>query len=156
MAHGKNSGEMLDHEENRQKCIDLRRDGKTYAQIGQEMGFTAQRAHAIITKELARIRSERQQSNEDVRDIEIERIDKLMGVCMERADPPETKDPELLELQAENRMKAIDRAVKLMDRRAKLLGLDAPKRIDTSITNNPLSTASDEELDKLIDGNGED
>ena len=151
-----NSGEALENEARRDEAMNLRIVGKTYKQIGIAMGYSEARAHKVVTKELARIREERAETINDVRDMELERLDHLFAIAMGRADPPETKDPDLLELQAENRMKAIDRAVKLMDRRAKLLGLDAPKRIDTSITNNPLSTASDEELDKLIDGNGED
>jgi hypothetical protein len=36
----------------RLRALDLRREGKTYREIGEQLGVSGQRAHRVVTEEL--------------------------------------------------------------------------------------------------------
>jgi hypothetical protein len=94
------------------KALDLRKAGKTYAEIGQVLGVSEQRAHKVVTEELARLNRERVEAATDVCRLELGRLDTLLAGVWEAA-----KGGDVV---------AIDRVVKLMERRARLAGLDKP------------------------------
>ena len=79
------------------------------------MGYSEQRAHAIVTRELRRLSAARDETGETVLRLEIERLDGLW-----RAVWPTAKEGDL---------PSIETALRIMARRAKLLGLDAPKHL---------------------------
>ena len=140
----KNSKDALEDEARRAEAVGLRLSGMTYKEIGEEMGYSEVRAHAVVTKELAGVREDRNETINEVREVELARLDKLtFGVWTDAT------------LGDDEKIKSV---LKLMERRAKMLGLDAPKRIDTNVTKTPLSEASEEEIDALIAGDedGED
>ncbi len=102
--------------ERRAKALEARKAGFTYQAIGDSLGITQQAAHKTVMVALGVINDKIAEAAEEVRTIELERIDALFKVMYARA------------LRGD--YGATDRCIRLMDRRAKYLGLDAPKSID--------------------------
>lgn len=100
--------------EKRRQALDLRTSGLTYQQIAHELGYrSAGYVCDIVRAELDKLPKE---PAEAVRQLELTRLDAM-----------------LLGLWAEakaGRWLAVDRVLAIMDRRARLLGLDAPVTVD--------------------------
>ena len=95
------------------QAVELRRSGLTYMQIGRLLRVCESQAYRLVDGELARMSRE---PTEAVRNLELLRLDRLLMAHWDgalRGDPVAT-----------------DRVLKIMDRRARYLGLDAPARID--------------------------
>jgi hypothetical protein len=115
MAESNNSPKRVAAAERRTQALGLRKQGKTFAEIGQELGYSEQRAHKVVTEELQRLNAERAEQAAEVTRLELERLDALLAGVWQSAkggDGP-----------------AIDRVLSIMARRAKLLGLDAPSKV---------------------------
>lgn len=113
------------------KTLDMRRGGATYQEIADELGYknrgTAYKAvHRAIGRTL-------QDSADDLRAVEADRLDRLqMGswAAAMRGDP-----------------KAVANVLRVMERRAKLLGLDVPSKTElTGAGGNPLVVVLDPDL----------
>lgn len=95
----------------RAACImELRRAGATYATIATEVGVTASRAHQVV---MSLLRAAQVTAAEDASlmlALELDRLDALYAAVWAAA--------------IEGDGPAIDRVLRVMDRRAKLLGLD--------------------------------
>lgn len=97
------------------QCLKLREGGLTFAEIAREVGYanvsTAKRGYDMACRE----RDRNEESIDDVRKLEVARLNGLwrpMYVAALRGD-----------------RLAADRCLKIMERRAALLGLDAPIRV---------------------------
>jgi hypothetical protein len=95
------------------RVLDLRKSGLTFREIGTRMGFSEQRAHALVTQELARLNAKRSESAEEVTRLEVERLDALLAAVWGKA--------------MEGELSAVATALAIAARRAKLLGLDVEK-----------------------------
>jgi hypothetical protein len=118
MAHSKSSATRVAAAERRTKALELRKQGKSFGQIGAEMGVSEQRAHALVTQELQRLNQHRSEEAAAVCRLEVERLDEMFAGLWAQArqgDGP-----------------AIDRALAIMARRAKLLGLEAAEKHQVS------------------------
>lgn len=125
--------ELLDTATRRAYVIKLRRTGMTYEEIansaiekfGSERlpnGYDERYAWKDIKRELERTRNEMAEDVEAVRQLELDRLDALFKSLWIRAAGPNSD------------YQAIDRALRIMDRRAKMLGLDAPaETINTNV-----------------------
>jgi hypothetical protein len=60
MAHSKNSPRRILAAERRTQALTLRKQGLTYARIAEALGISEPRAHRIVTYELQRLRTMRQ------------------------------------------------------------------------------------------------
>jgi hypothetical protein len=89
-------------------ALDLRRAGKSYRQI----------AHDRVARALKRLLLDAKEPAEDVRELEIDRLDGMLARLWPRIE----RDDDA----------AYHLAMKVMDRRAALLGLDAPKRSEVT------------------------
>lgn len=99
------------------KALELRIAGGSYRQIARQLGVGERTAYKDVQGELAKLDTVKAQLAERLRDVELERLDKAtiaLGPGVSGGDP-----------------QAINALVRVMDRRAKLLGLDAPVRTDT-------------------------
>lgn len=144
MTHNQTHAQRLESAETTGKVLDLRKGGASYSQIAAEMTknghkLSRQRCHIIVQNALKELREKLSVEAADVRTLELERLD-----AMWLALYPKRKEP-----------RVADSLVRLMDRRAKLLGLDAPKRIEqTGRDGGPieydLSGLSVEELRALL------
>lgn len=96
------------------KALELRMEGKTFQEIADEIGYNSyQAAYDAV---LRAIKSVYIEPAEELIRIETERLDKLWGI-------------QYLNAQAGD-VQAMAACMKIMERRAKLLGLDAPVKQD--------------------------
>ena len=100
----------------------LRGRGLSFAEIGKQLGMSRQSATVAVKRALADVVGE---VAGEVRDIELGRLDTLHLVRDADGRPLEDSMP---------RLAAIDRIVKVMERRVRLLGLDAPVKQDVRVT----------------------
>jgi hypothetical protein len=118
------------------EAMRLRTRGMSYREIAQEMGFNNESAvRDLVSRALLATLSE---PADDLRQLELQRLDFMWAAVLkvlERhhvtvsngkviylGDTPLHDDAPILA--------AVDRLVKIQDRRAKLLGLDAPQRVE--------------------------
>ena len=107
----------------------MRTAGVSYAEIGAKLGISAQGAHETVMRGLKAIVSE---PAEELRTLELERIDRMLTTVWANATEAKAFDPDtgvalatdMQSLQAIVHAQAA--TIKLMERRAKLLGIDAP------------------------------
>ncbi len=97
--------------EREERAVDLRIAGKSYPQIGVEIGVSTTAAYNMVKRVLDKMIKRTSENAEQVVKIEIERINRLIAAIWGKAIGGD--------------MAAIDRVVKLMERKAKLLGLDS-------------------------------
>lgn len=101
------------------QAMKLRRDGLTYQQIADKLGYKAANgAYSAVRRVLDKIDGETKEIARDIRMMEFSRLD-----CAHEAIFPKVQDGNL---------EAIKTMLKLMERRSKLMGLDAPARSEVS------------------------
>lgn len=115
-------GTKIGAQENRAKALALRKAGASLRQIGTELGVSHQAVSKMILKELADLAEHTQDLTVEYRQLELERLDTLTIGLWDRARHGDEA--------------AVDRVLRVMERRARLLGLDAPRRseVDASLT----------------------
>jgi hypothetical protein len=114
MADSQSSPRRVQAAERRALALELRKAGATYLAIGRTLGYSEQRAHAIVTAELRRLNAERVEAAAEVARLECERLDALLLAVWPQAKAGDGP--------------AIDRVLSIMARRAKLQGLDMPDK----------------------------
>jgi Homeodomain-like domain-containing protein len=102
--------------ERRQKALDLRMAGARYRQIGAQLGVSYQTAYRDVQAALGELAPLQASKAEKLRELEVERCDKLTLALWPKARNGDEK--------------AVRTIVAVMDRRAKLLGLDAPTKLE--------------------------
>lgn len=151
------SATSIKQAERRAEVLRLRLDGLTLSQIGERLGIRADSVHDIITRAL---RSMTKEPAEELLNLELARLDSLYAEAMnvlrsftpllhngkiiqipvidrngEIVKDPDTGLPRtsLAEDKAA-RLAAVAAAVRVMERRSRLLGLDAPSRFQQDVT----------------------
>lgn len=119
-------------EDRRWKAWELRVKGKSYRAIGEALGVSGKTAHQDCQAVLVRVIEEANENAAQDRAVALYRLDKALGVVeavldAEVFDESGNADHEL-------RLKALDRLTRIEERRAKLLGLDAPTRVAAEVT----------------------
>lgn len=100
----------------RKTALQLRTEGHTFEEIGRRLGVSRQAAHEAVGRELAIVAEDRKALAAHIIDQELERLD----FVARSLEPKVAKgDP-----------KAAQAFLAAMNRRAKLLGLDAPTRTE--------------------------
>lgn len=103
------------------QALELRKQGYGFWDIAQKLGYkSSSGAYAAVVTALREVL---QEPAEEVRALEIERLDAMIAHLMPYIDRPESRS------RFDIKMSAMDRVIKLMDRRAKFLGLDQPVKI---------------------------
>lgn len=113
--------QKLGRAERRRRALNLRKTGFSYRQIAEQLDVTVKTAYNDVQHELKAITKE---PAEQVLEIELNRLDDLLRVTSAVAFDASRK--------AGDRLGAIDRALRIMDRRAKYLGIDEPKAVNES------------------------
>ncbi|PSK95792.1 hypothetical protein CLV30_12844 [Haloactinopolyspora alba] len=108
------------------QVLDLREAGGSYRAIAKQLNISHEQVAQDLSDALTEITRE---PAERVRDMELDRLDAMLLGLWSRARRGD--------------LGAVDRVIKLMDRRAKYLGLDTP---DSSSSTNAVATL----LDQLI------
>ena len=95
------------------RALQLRKAGASFEQIGRALGVSTPRAWRIFQRGLARVVHE---PAEELRQLEALRLDGLLTAMWPHA--------------MAGKGWAVDRVLAIMQRRARLLGLDAPTRVN--------------------------
>jgi hypothetical protein len=115
--------------------LELRRSGETWQRIAQVVGYAnasgAQKAYSRIVNRVQR------ESVEEIRDLELDRLDRIMRAYWKPAIVDGDK-------------KAADLVLKVIDRRAKLLGLDAPQKLQAEVVNYDGNTNIDADIERIM------
>ena len=104
------------------QAIEMRLSGMTYQAIADSLGYSdPSDARSLIMRAIDRVEA---RQVDELRDLEGARLDRMTRIVWAiLADRDQT---------SENRMKAVDRALRISERRARLYGLDAPVRVSVS------------------------
>lgn len=97
------------------QAVELRKSGLSYREIGKRLDCSHEQARRDIESELKRLASERADKTEELRQLELERLDMLLKG--------------LWPMAAVGNTGAVMSWLKVSERRAKLLGLDAPTHL---------------------------
>lgn len=112
--HNMTSQKHADAIERQRQALELRKAGYGFQVIADRLQYAdASGAYRAVRRALLRTI---QQPADEVRQLELERLDKMMSGLWQAA--------------ISGKWLAIDRVLLIMDRRARLLGLDAPTKID--------------------------
>ena len=112
-------------------AIRLRLEGYTLEQIGDNLGVSTATICKDIKEAVDSIREQEKQLASQVLDMEIYRLNLLQVALHKTIFTGEISEQEPLD---DHQLKAIDKMLKVMERRAKLLGLDAPTKIAATDT----------------------
>lgn len=128
----KSDPQLMKTAKRRREVIQLREAGATWEAIANTMeqrhgleqlpsGWDERYAYMDWKRELKKIRNQTAEATEEVRQMEVRRIDRMLrGIWQEALGGKETTWKQQKE--------AIDRVIRLQKRRAKLEGLDAPEQ----------------------------
>lgn len=124
-------------QERRRMACELRKAGATYQQISDQLGFGSRaNAHKAVQHAIREIPRDDAKA---VLALELERLDAmLLGLWKDAKG---------------GTVSAVDRVIRIMERRAALLGLDAPKRQVNAEVPIDVTTLNDAELERI--GRGE-
>lgn len=125
-SESKTSQRRLTATERQQQALELRRAGVGFQEIADEVGYASPSgAYKAVTTALKKTL---QEPADEVRRLELERLDRLFRGVWEQATSGDTS--------------ALDRALKIMNRRAELLGLDAPEKHDVTSGGEPMQVTT--------------
>lgn len=113
----KASGNAITTVERQAQAVELRKAGCTFQQIADQLGYAGhQGAYKAV---MAALRKTLQEPSDELRTMELERLDAMLNALW----------PQIM---ARNQFtpRAVEVALKVMDRRAALVGLDAPKQVE--------------------------
>ena len=96
------------------EALELRKAGATFQQIGTRLGISRQAAHKRVTEVLHDMAETTGEKAEAVRTLEGQRLDAMLLGLWARASHGDYG--------------AVDRVLRIMQRRADMLGTDAPKK----------------------------
>lgn len=124
-------------EEWRLRALDKRKAGKNFRQIAKELGeeggpTSLSRAYELVVEALNEIREQCKESAADIRDIEVQRCDAMIEDLFRRLTS--TGAGENAKRVPSNRTAArlVDSILRIQDRKARYLALDAPKRVEAT------------------------
>jgi predicted DNA-binding protein YlxM (UPF0122 family) len=113
MANGKKSqAKTIDITARQEKAIQLRRSGLSLREIASRLEVNVATIHSDIKTMLAEAIKENVDNADQLRAMEIERLDRMTMAIQAQVTA--------------GHLGAIDRAIRISERRAKLLGLDMP------------------------------
>jgi hypothetical protein len=101
--------------ERRLKALELRKSGATFERIGEECKTSRSTAHEDVQTAM---RETIQEPADELRRLEIERLDVMWNALYPLATSTGHRQ----------QARAVEQCLSIMDRRAKLIGLDAPTR----------------------------
>ena len=99
------------------RALELRKRGLNYTQISKKLGCARSTACRYVLSELENLADKCREEAVQVRDLELHRLDELYLIAY-RA------------ISDGNDLAGIDRCLRIMERRAKLLGIDAAAKVD--------------------------
>jgi hypothetical protein len=130
---GANKADII---ERQQRTIELRKSGWSFRAIGARLGVTHVQSIYDFRDAIADLNQSKLESTDDYRTLELERLDMLIKGLAPMAEVGNTN--------------AVNSYIKVVEQRAKLLGLYAPEKKDINIKD--LSKLTDDELRAIAEG----
>jgi len=118
-AAAKSSVRRIRSTEKTLKALELRKRGMNYTQIGKTLGCARNTACRYVLSELENLAERCREEAVHVRDLELQRLDDLYLIAYRAIIDGYD-------------LAGIDRCLRIMERRAKLLGLDAAEKVEHS------------------------
>lgn len=133
MAESPTSPRRIEAAEKRTRALQLRKAGATFDQIAQQVGFEGRgQACRAVQQELADLPKE---DAAELRDLELARLDSLLTAMWPKA--------------IGGNGWAVDRVLRIMERRARLAGLDQPEQIAITTAQGDFESAYRELLTEM-------
>lgn len=111
MANTKNNHvKKINAADKRKRCVDLRKAGFSYQQIGDQVGLSHTQAFRHVKQAINELNAKILESAEEVLVLELERLDRMQIGLWPQAVQGDTR--------------AVQSVLKIMERRARYLGLD--------------------------------
>ncbi len=134
MTKAKTGADNLQKLERQAKALELRRAGMDFREIARKLGISKSVAHRYVVAGMQSAREQITAGAETLRAEELSRLDALQESLWPRARKGE--------------LPAVDRVLKIAERRQKLLGLEAPVRIEaTGRDGKPIEVSSTMTID---------
>lgn len=108
----KASERLIESAERQRKALELRKSGLDYRSIAERLGYSS--VAGVYKAVQVALKKTLQEPADELRAIEVERLDRMLLGLWPKAIKGDTW--------------AVDRVLKIMERRATLLGLDAPQK----------------------------
>lgn len=129
MAESKNSSRRVKAAERARKALDLKIAGATYQRIGDTLGMSRSGAAKAVERAMRDLREEVREAAAELREIESARLDRMLLGIWQKARSGD--------------LAAIDRVLRIMERRARLYGLDGPIGLDHTTKGEALGSKVD-------------
>lgn len=117
------------------KVLELRRAGETWERIAAAVGYAnasgAQKAYQRVVTRVQR------ESVDEIRDLELDRLDRLQRAYWTPA-------------VVERDRRSAELVLKIMDRRARLMGLDAPSKVQAEVITYDGNYDYDADIERII------
>jgi hypothetical protein len=149
--HGTVVGEVMDSPEQRAfvlQAFAYRKRGLPYSQIAELTGRTEREAQQAVVKRLKELEFDELSEAGTARRMMLEQIDSMIAAITVPATGLDI-DGNPVPVHPKEMLEAIDRMVKLFEQKAKLLGINAPQRIDLSHRIELLAQTSGYDLQEL-------
>jgi hypothetical protein len=131
MSESKTSEKRIEAVDRQQAALELRRDGLGFAEIAARLGYGG--PSGAYKAVMAGLHKTLREPAAELRNLELTRLDDMLKAtwgAAQRGVP-----------------QAVDRVLKIMERRAKYLGLDAPATVNINIRQEATRMAEDYDLD---------
>jgi DNA-binding CsgD family transcriptional regulator len=115
MATKKQSGQKANKVALTEKALEMKKAGLSYTQIANRLGIGRSTAHKYITEELNKLAAMNRDKAEALRELQNERLEKLLVVTMTKATGGD--------------MGAVEKARRIIDSITNLYGANAPTKI---------------------------
>lgn len=135
-VNDKNSVRQVSAEEKRSIALELRKSGANFKQIAQKLNCSNRMASNYVNKAIEEVSKLNQNTAQEIIDLEVHRLDAML-----LAIAPSVNNGNL---------SAVDRAIKIMERRAKLLGLDKPVKIAPTTPDGELAYTPDNVRERVL------
>ncbi len=136
------SERKLTAREREYRALERRKQGWTYTKIAAELGCNPGHCCRMVRAALERFMGKLAERAVECREIEVQRLDDYLSKLQTRIEDGD--------------IRAVTAAVKIMERRSKLLGLDAPARVQTTSNVDPITGMTNEQLNQWAESVGFD
>ena len=106
------------------RMFKMRQAGVSVGDIARRFGISPKAVHTAMQRQLEKLNGEALMAYPDVLRMELERLDNLQAAIWPLTQHRKVKMDDGTEIQVEPDLKAIQQVLLIMDRRAKLLGMD--------------------------------
>jgi len=125
------------------RMFKMRQAGVAVGDIAKRFGISPKAVHTAMQRQLEKLNGEALMAYPDVLRMELERLDNLQAAIWPLTQHRKVKMDDGTEIQVEPDLKAIQQVLLIMDRRAKLLGMDQKNvNIQMEVNNNQNIKAS--------------